>query len=229
METSDDAKLIALAIIIAGILVSASIYLSAREGAPSQQNQTPPQQPPASPQPSPAQPRINLSNAQARGNASAPVLIVEYSDFQCPYCAEFWRATLPAIERDFVSTGKARFAYKHFPIENIHPLAAAAAEAAECAGDQGRFWEYHDLLFANQNSLSEGSLVSFAANLSLDLPLFNACLEERAKAGLVAAHQSEGLANGVRGTPTFFINGRIVSGAQPYPVFKNIIEEQLAA
>ncbi|MEM4389399.1 MAG: thioredoxin domain-containing protein [Candidatus Micrarchaeia archaeon] len=220
MKISDDAKLIALAIVIAGILIAASIYASAWQ-TPCQQNQTAPSKPSA-------QPRINFSNAWAMGEPSAPVVIVEYSDFQCPFCAEFWRAVLPAIQRDFLSTGKARFVYKHFPLENIHPLAVMAAEAAECAGEQGHFWEYHDLLFANQASLSEGSFIALAANLSLDMPRFTACLESRQKASIVAAHQSEGLANGVRGTPTFFINGRVVVGAQPYATFKRIIEEQLA-
>jgi len=227
MKFSSDAKLIASSIILAALLISASIYLS----APARQPTSPAQPATAPSSKSPAQPApssVNLSGTHVKGDPSAPVLIVEYSDFQCPFCAEFWRSTLPSIERDFISTGKARLAYKHFPIENIHPLAETAAEAAECAGEQGKFWEYHDLLFANQRSLSDEPFASFAANLSLDLSEFNACLEGRRKAEVVAAHQAEALSNGVRGTPTFLINGRQIVGAQPYAVFKSAIEDALA-
>jgi protein-disulfide isomerase len=117
--------------------------------------------------------------------------------------------------------------FRDFPLEN-HRQAGKAAEAAHCAGLQGKFWEYHDRLFANQSRLEVPALKEHAADLGLDTGAFNACLDEGRFTAAVAQDLKEGMAEGVSATPTFFINGRIISGAQPFEAFKTVIDEELA-
>lgn len=153
----------------------------------------------------------------------AEIVIVEYSDFQCPFCARAY----PTVNQILEEYGdKVEFVYKHFPLSN-HPLAPKAAEASECARDQGMFKEYHDKLFDTQQ-LEVTSLKKHAADLGLDTAEFNECLDSGEKADLVAADFREGQQKGVRGTPTFFINDYPVVGAQPYANFKAVIDKALA-
>jgi protein-disulfide isomerase len=167
---------------------------------------------------------IDLTGKTARGNENAKVVIVEFSDFQCPFCGRV-QQTIEQILKDY--NGSVKLYYKHFPLTQIHPYAQKAAEAAELAADQGKFWEYHDKLFQNQNNLDTESLKRYAAELGLDTNKFNKGLESGEKAAIVNKDLQEGLSLGVQGTPTFFINGRILVGAQPYSAFKQIIDEEL--
>ncbi len=162
-----------------------------------------------------------------KGSADAPVTIIEYSDFQCPFCARFWSQTLPQIQEEYIDTGKVKLIYKDFPL-GFHENAQKAGEAAECADDQGMFWEYHDMIYENQISLSVSSLKTWAKELGLDTSEFNDCLDSGKYTDEVKEDFKEGQAAGVSGTPAFFINGRSLVGAQPFSAFQQIIEEELS-
>lgn len=141
------------------------------------------------------------------GLADAPVTLVEYGDFQCPTC----KLAFPAVKLLLQRFGTdVRFAFRHFPLEQPHPHALPAAEAAECAAAQGRFWEMHDLLFENQPRFERHHLDEYARRLGLDLPRFAAELDVHAHVGRVRADLDSGARSHVRGTPGFFMNGRIV-------------------
>jgi protein-disulfide isomerase len=175
---------------------------------------------------------FNLDGAYAKGARDAQVTIIEYSDFECPFCARFYSDTLSQIERDYISTGKVQFVYKHFPL-SFHQNAQLAAEASECAGDQGSFFDYHDALYENQarwSALGDATeqFVTYAQNLGLDSDDFRSCLTSGTHSEKVQADFQEGSQRGVRGTPAFFIDGQLISGAQPYAVFREAIEAALA-
>jgi protein-disulfide isomerase len=165
------------------------------------------------------------------GDPNAPVRIEEYSDFQCFYCARFSSDTEPRIVADYVSTGKVHFIYKNYAF--LGQPSVDAAEASLCAADQGKFWEYHDILFANQaegdaRAFSEERLQAFAEAIGLDGTAFAECLSDNRKMDQVRQEYAEGAALGVSSTPTFFINGNEVKGAQPFEVFQAEIEAALA-
>ncbi len=160
-----------------------------------------------------------------RGNKNAKVTLVEFSDFQCPYCGQF-NPTVEQVRKDYPDT--VRIVFKHYPLTSIHPMAQKAAEAAECAGDQNKFWEMHDKLFANQTSLSLANYKVWAKDLGLNQSKFDTCLDKNEKAAKVAADQSYGDSIGVSGTPTSFVNGYSVQGAQSYDVVKAKIDAELA-
>jgi len=176
-------------------------------------------------------------NAPTKGSPAARVVLIEYADFQCPYCAQYANATYREIQRNYVDTGKIRYTFRHLPLEQLHPQARSAAEAAECAREQDHFWDFHDRLFANQKALGPADLESHARALQLDVPRFQACFT----AGKVSAAVSESVeeANrlGLTGTPAFLIgevqsNGAIrvtrrISGAQPFGVFQAALESIL--
>jgi protein-disulfide isomerase len=160
----------------------------------------------------------------AQGPANAPIEVVEFSDFQCPYC---FRAN-PTVKQVLSTYGeRIRFVYRNYPLPS-HPNARPAAEAAQCAAEQGQFWPYHDRLFADQNKLSDGDLKQSAAELGLDTGRFNACVDSHKYKARVDADVQAGNEVGVNGTPAFFINGRMLSGAQPFDEFKRVIDEELA-
>lgn len=174
------------------------------------------------------------------GRPTAPVTIVEFSDYQCPYCGQFFRETLPPLVAEYVKSGRVRFVYRDFPISSLHPRAFKAAEAALCAGDQQRYWEYHDALFQNQLSLEETELVQRALTLKLDTTVFNRCLNSGQYSNAIKRSLVEGERAGVDGTPLFFIGKmdpgttnvrivRVIQGAKPYAEFKEAIEELLSS
>lgn len=173
-------------------------------------------------------------NLQAREGApeigSGQVVITEFSDFQCPYCQMFWQNAYKQIKAEYIDTGKVKLIFRHYPLPN-HPDAGKAAEAAECANDQGKFWEYHDKIFMSikpdGSGLSLANLKSYAAELNLDISSFNSCLDGGEKAVLVQADSTAGQDAGVGGTPTFFINGEAVVGAQSFATFKIVIDKLL--
>jgi protein-disulfide isomerase/plastocyanin len=162
------------------------------------------------------------------GDPDAPVTIVEYSDFQCPFCAEFYTDTLPSLKQNYVEEGVVNLVFRDFPLD-IHPEAQSAALAASCAGDQDKFWDYHDLLFENQADLGEESYHTWAKELDLDLLQFTECLNSGTHLAAIQQDFLDGQAAGITGTPAFFINGKLVSGAQPIGVFEKEIEAALAA
>jgi protein-disulfide isomerase len=172
----------------------------------------------------PPRQKVASANSPAKGSTSAPIEMIEFSDFQCPFCL---RAD-PTVQQVLKTYGdRIRFVYRHYPLPN-HPNARPAAEAAACANEQGKFWPYHDRLFANPTKLSAADLKQHAAELGLNTPQFNACVDSHKLKAEVDADVRDGERAGVNGTPAFFINGRAISGAQPFDVFKKIIDEELA-
>ena len=158
------------------------------------------------------------------GPPDAPVTLVEFSDFQCPFCLQL----MPTLKRLREAYGdRIRIVWKDFPLTTIHPQAFKAAEAANCAREQGKFWEYHDLLFANQQALQPEFLKEYAGDAGLDVAQFGACLDAAKYGDRVQEQMGIGNGLGVSSTPSTFINGRLVSGALPYEAFVAIIEEEL--
>ena len=164
-----------------------------------------------------------------RGDPAAPVVIEEFSDYQCPYCARFFQETLPSIEQNQIAGGETVLVFYDFPLESIHPQAAIAAVAARCAGDQGAaaYWNMHDTLFTrfgewgNDNAAS--IFLNYAGTIGLDVDVYAQCLSSGTKEPLVRADMDLGIARGVTGTPGFFINGQFLNGAQPIAVFDQAI------
>jgi len=189
--------------------------------------------------PSPSAPAPSGSNAGAsaggiisdvtdqdhiRGNPNAAISLVEFSDFECPFCGRL-HPTLQQLLTQY--DGQINLVYRHFPLTSIHPNAQKSAEASECAAEQGKFWEYHDILFENQTALRVDNLKSYAGQLGLSQSQFDSCLDTGKYASKVAEHQREGQAAGVTGTPGTFVNGQLVRGAVPITTFQQIIESSL--
>ncbi|MCO6451790.1 MAG: thioredoxin domain-containing protein [Caldilineales bacterium] len=169
-----------------------------------------------------------------RGSADAPVVIVEFSDYQCPYCLSHYNENMPQLLKDYIDTGKVQYVFKDFPLSEIHPQAQLAAEAAECAGVQDVYWEMHDKLFGQQaqwsNNANAGDVFKqFADDLGLDAEAFAECLDGGQFTAEVEADLFEGIDAGVTGTPGFFINGQFLGGFRPYSDFQAVIDGLLAA
>src|SRR6266850_1113255 len=166
---------------------------------------------------------VAAANGAAKGPASAPIEIIEFSDFQCPFCQRA-NPTVTQVLKTY--GGRVHFVYRHFPLSN-HPNARPAAEASQCAAEQGKFWEYHDALFANPSRLADSDLKQHAAGLGLEASKFNACVDTHKYKAQVEADMQAGEEAGVNGTPAFFVNGRMLNGAQPFDAFKRVIDEEL--
>lgn len=163
------------------------------------------------------------ANGPAKGPATAPVTIVEFSDFQCPYCSRI----VPTLEQVKAKYGdKVRIVFRQFPL-GMHPQAQKAAEASLCANEQGKFWEMHDAMFQNQQQLAVDNLKAKAAELGLNAEQFNSCLDSNKFAGQVAADMREGEAAGVSGTPAMFVNGRFINGAVPLEEITKVVDDEL--
>ncbi len=167
------------------------------------------------------------------GKENAPVTIIEFSDFQCPFCRRFWKETLPQIKQAYIDTGKVKFVYRDFPLP-FHAGATPAAEGAECAREQDKFWQLHDAIFQEQDNQGQGTIQftaddvkKWAAKIGLNTSKFNQCLDSGNYKQEVEKDIADGSAAGVNGTPATFINGLLVSGAQPFAAFKVIIDEEL--
>jgi protein-disulfide isomerase len=165
------------------------------------------------------------------GNPDAPLTIVEYSDFQCPYCRKAALEITPQIEAEYIATGKAKLVWKQFPIEGEESV--WAAEASECAAEQNAFWEYHDMLFLNRQGINVGTFVIsnlklFAKELGLDTEAFDACLDSEKYIDKVAADYEEAQRRELTGTPSFFVGQTQIVGAKSYSAFQTAIEDELA-
>ena len=164
------------------------------------------------------------------GSLDAPVTVVEFADFQCPFCGRFFRDTLPTIKKDYVDTGKVKFVFRNFAF--LGQESTDAGMAAYCAEDQGKFWEYHDYLFTNQNgenggSFSVANLKGFAFDLGLNVSQFSSCLDSQKYKDRVDGDTEAGRNAGVTGTPSTFVNGRMIVGAVPTETFVEEIEKAL--
>lgn len=168
------------------------------------------------------------------GDDIAPVTIIEFSDFQCPFCRTFYEDTYLQLKKDYIDTGKVKLAYRHFPLD-FHAAAQVSAEAAECANDQGKFWEYHDLLYQKQGEKGTGTIEytkddikTWMSELGIDSGAFDACVDSGKHAETVKVDTTYAGTVGVQATPSFFVNGQKLEGAQPYSVFKTMIDQELA-
>lgn len=185
---------------------------------------------PSAPVPSAEEP--NLDNSElvdddaVKGDKNAPVTIVEFSDYECPFCERFYTQTLPQIEENYIKTGKVKLIYRDFPL-GFHAQAQKAAEAAECAGEQDKYYEMHNLLFEKGVAGGVSSFKEYAKELKLDATKFDECLDSGKMSSEVQKDAADGGKYGVQGTPAFFINGKLLSGAQPYAIFQQAIEAEL--
>jgi protein-disulfide isomerase len=182
---------------------------------------------------------VNVDGARVLGEKTARVTMVEFSDYQCPFCGNFATTTFNPLVDEYVKSGKVLYVLRNFPLEGMHPLAEKAAEAAECMGDQGKYWEAHERLFNNQKAIDARELPAHALFLGLDLPKFQQCLDSGTYTSKVKADIAEGMKLNVRGTPTFFFGYmdpkdpkrmlavELLSGAQPIQMFKDVIERLL--
>ena len=185
-----------------------------------------------------SQSTITVDDALFKGDKNAKVSLIEFADYQCPFCARFYRETLPQIEENYTFTGKVKFFFRNFPLERSHPQAFKAAVAANCAGEQGKFWAMHHRLFTHQEELGSKDLLQHAKMLALDSSKFTRCLDSEESAAKVRKDLAEGEKAGVKVTPTFFLgfaspnNPKItlqktIIGAKPYSDFKEAIDSLL--
>lgn len=170
---------------------------------------------------------------RSKGSAKAPVTVYEMSDFQCPYCRQFAVETFPPLERDYIRSGKVRWVFINFPLTSVHRHASAAAELALCAGKQQAFWRVHDLLFAHQETwapLKEAGpfFVSLADSARLSKPALLACLESPETRNSVRADAEGAARSGATSTPTFYIEGALLEGAQPLSLFRQVLDSVYA-
>lgn len=183
---------------------------------------------------------LDIADVPAKGPKDAKVVLVEFSDFQCPYCARFSRDTIPQVQTEYVDTGKIKYVFADFPLEAIHPYAFKAAEAASCAGEQGEFWKMHDHLFANQKALKPDDLVQYAEALGLDKTKFQQCLDTQKRAASIRKVMAQAGDAGVSSTPTLMVGLlqpnsskvkilRVLKGAQPFAAVKDAIDNALNA
>ncbi|MEK9158048.1 MAG: DsbA family protein [Patescibacteria group bacterium] len=218
------------AILIGAVIISASILFARMNAGQDLQanfgNQNPPEKV-----------EISLENAMVLGDSKAPVTIVEFADFQCPFCERYYQSNQAMFIKEYVETGKARFVWKDYAF--LGQESNWSAEAARCANDQGKFWQYHDYLFSHQGAensgaFSKANLKKFAVAIGLNAGQFNTCLDSGKYTALIKQETQEGVSIGVNGTPATFINGRMVVdasgdsvGASPFATFKAVIDKEL--
>ncbi len=180
------------------------------------------------PPPAPTEPiDVSIDDDAIKGDANAPVTIIEFSEYQCPFCKRYVDQTLTEIQKKYIDTGKVKYVFRDFPL-GFHQNAKPAAMATECVHELGgdeAYWKYHDKLFENTQALDSDSLKKYASDMGYDIA---DCLDSEKFSDEVDADAKEGSSYGVQGTPAFFINGRFLSGAQPFAAFEALIEEELA-
>jgi protein-disulfide isomerase len=176
--------------------------------------------------------KLNLEGFAMLGSKEAPLTIVEFTDYQCPFCQRFHTTAFSDLKKNYIDTGKVRFYSRDLPLD-FHPNAMRAAQAARCANEQGQFWKLHDIMGANPNKLDLDNLLAFAADLKLDVNAFRVCVESEKYKNAVQTDVMDAMKIGANGTPTFVIgkstpdgvDGEMVVGAQPYPVFDQKLRE----
>jgi len=220
---------LAISILTAGVMVSGSVLYTNGGGIKLGVARINPDGQPAAG----AKVQVSADDDPVMGSKNAKVTVIEFSDFQCPFCRSFWRDTFSQIKKEYIDTGKVKFVYRDYPL-SFHPMAMPSAQAAECADDQGKFWEMHDKIFGEQEKLGQGTvtfavsdLKKWAAAIGLNAGQFNQCLDSGKYKAEVDKDFADGSASGVSGTPSLFINGRLLVGAQPFASFKAIIDEEL--
>lgn len=181
---------------------------------------------------------INIQGAPFKGDKNAKLVLIEFSDYQCPFCSRHVRETVSQITKEYVDTGKIRYFFLDFPL-GFHKLAFKAAEAADCAGEQGKFWQMHDRLFENQKALGQEDLLKHAEAIEVDMPKFKECLDSGKYSDEIKKDMAEGQRAGITGTPTSLLgwvepDGKVkavkkIVGAQPYASFKTAIDDLLSA
>jgi protein-disulfide isomerase len=180
--------------------------------------------------------RASVADAPTLGRPNAPVTVVEFSDYACPFCQRFFATTFPVLKKDYIDSGKVRYVFRDFPLE-MHPEARKAAEAAYCAGEHGKYWDMHDVLFQNQRALAPAQLAEYARKIGLQGAEFDQCLSSGRQSARVERGLADGAAAGVHGTPGFVIGktkpggvveGTFLRGAQPLESFRRIIDRTLA-
>jgi protein-disulfide isomerase len=177
---------------------------------------------------------IGVDDDPMLGDPNAKVLMIEFGDYQCPSCRMFWKEVEPRLKKEYIDTGKVKLVFRDFPIAQIHPEAILAAEAVDCAADQQQYWQYHDKVFREQYNKGDdivrfkaADLKKWAKDTGLDPAKFDQCLDSEKYKTEVLKDKSDGEAAGVQGTPTFFVNGRVMGGAQQYPEYKKVIDDLL--
>ena len=189
--------------------------------------------------PQPQEAPISIAGAPSRGRADAKVTMIEFSDFQCPYCGRHYRETMPKIAKEYIETGKVRYVFRDFPIDSLHPQSPKGHEAANCANDQGKYWEMWDTLFSKPKPMAHDDLIAHAKDLGLDVPRFTQCLDSGKYTGKVTASIQEAVSLGANGTPIIFFGltepgsstvkaVRVLRGAYPFDRFKATIDGLLA-
>jgi protein-disulfide isomerase len=182
---------------------------------------------------------IDIASAAVKGAPNARVAVIEFSDYECPFCSRHALNTLPALTKEYIDTGKVRYVFRNLPLESIHPNAMRAAVAAECAGEQGKYWQLHDRMFANQRALDLTTLVNHSKAEGLDATRFQQCVSSDKYTAKIRADQAEAERVGATSTPSFFVAVltpgdskaravRLIRGAHPYPTFKAAIDSVLA-
>ncbi len=179
---------------------------------------------------------VSIDDDPVLGNSDAPVTIIEFSDYQCPFCKRFFNTTFPDLEREYIKTGKVKYVFRDFPLD-FHKQATKAAEAAHCAGEQGKYWDMHDKIFKNQSEIQVENLKTYASDIGLNTNSFNSCVDSGKYASEVDKDLDDAKKIAVSGTPTFFIgksqvnskeiSGKKIVGARPYSSFKPIIDQLL--
>jgi protein-disulfide isomerase len=189
--------------------------------------------------PQPQEAPISVAGAPSRGKADAKVTMIEFSDFQCPYCGKHYRETMPKIDEEYIKTGKVRYVFRDFPIDSLHPQSPKAHEAANCANEQGKYWDMWNALFSKPRQMSHDDLIARATEVGLDVPRFTQCLDSGKYTAKVNASVQEAINLGANGTPIIFFGltepgkdtvkaVRVLRGAYPYDRFKATIDSLLA-
>jgi protein-disulfide isomerase len=206
----------------------AQAAVSTRDAQPAAQNNPDPQA--AADNSEPTQEIIRydvpIDDDPILGSPDAPITIIEFSDYECPYCRRWHLEVFPLIRQNYPD--QVRFVFRDFPLTSIHPNAVPAAVAANCAHEQGKFWEFNEALFSMQLGLNKEAYLGYAQSFGLDIPAFETCLTDKRHEQEVLDDLNWASSLGVRSTPTFFLNGIALVGAQPYELFQTVIEKELA-
>lgn len=224
--------LLLVAAFVIGSLFTKVQYMEKNQTTLSQGQNT--NTPTSSPLPTrPTKLTVSAGHLPLLGNQNAKVTIIEFSDFQCPFCRMFYEQTLPQIKKEYIDTEKVKLAYRHYPL-SFHPMSMPSALASECANEQIRFWDYHDKLFEEQKKLGQGTvqyttddIKEWAQDIGLNTDQFNSCLDTEKYKVQIQKDIDEANSAGVNSTPTFSVNGEIVDGARPFADFKAAIDRAL--